>query len=418
MKKVLVVTYYWPPAGGPGVQRVLKFCKYFSAFGWEPIVLTVQNGEYPSIDSTLLSESKMLKVYKSNTIEPFTLYKKTFNKKSVPTFALDHGSKSKMEGMAQWIRTNCFIPDARKGWIPFAVRLGKKIMAREKCDLLFSSGPPHSLHFIAKKLKEKFHVPWVADFRDPWTDLFHLEGHKRLKTAQNLDKKKEESILSSADIITTVSSSLYDLFKQKREELRVEIITNGYDEDDYTDVSKTNGINNKILISYIGGMAKSQIPYSFFKALKSITNKGFDAILRFSGNVHPDVMSEISNLGLQNQTEFEGYVNHETAIRNMVNSDFLLLVIPNASNNRGIITGKIFEYLRSKTTIICIGPADCDAAKIIHDTHSGFIFDYDDSNGISELIMSPKPVTSVDFHKYSRKSLANQLCSIFSELTP
>ncbi len=417
MKKVLVVTYYWPPAGGPGVQRILKFCKYFSAFGWEPIVLTVQNGEYPSIDSTLLSESKMLKVYKSNTIEPFTLFKKIFNKKSVPTFALDHNSKNKMEGMAQWIRINCFIPDARKGWIPFAVRLGKKIMAREKCDLLFSSGPPHSLHFIAKKLKENFNVPWVADFRDPWTEFFHLEGKKRLETVQNLDKKKEESILASADIITTVSSSLQDLFRQKKEGLKVEVITNGYDEEDFTEVFKTSGFQNKTLISYIGGMAKSQIPYSFFKALKLITSRGFDAILRFSGKIHQDAITEINNLSLQKQIECEGYVGHNTAIRNMVNSDFLLLVIPNTNNNRGIITGKIFEYIRSETTIICIGPANSDAAKIIRDTHSGFIFDYDDSNGISELIMSPKSVTSVDFDKYSRKNLANQLCSIFSDLT-
>ena len=164
-------------------------------------------------------------------------------------------------------------------------------------------------------------------------------------------------------------------------------------------------------------MAKSQIPYSFFKALKLITSRGFDAILRFSGKIHQDAITEINNLSLQKQIECEGYVGHNTAIRNMVNSDFLLLVIPNTNNNRGIITGKIFEYIRSETTIICIGPANSDAAKIIRDTHSGFIFDYDDSNGISELIMSPKSVTSVDFDKYSRKNLANQLCSIFSDLT-
>jgi len=416
MKKVLVVTYYWPPAGGPGVQRVLKFCKYFPEFGWDPVILTVQNGEYPNLDFTLLQESVKMNVYKTFSLNPFLLYKIISRKKNVPTFALDYDSEKGFSKISQWIRLNCFIPDARKGWVPFAVRMGKKILNQENIDLIFSSGPPHSLHFIAKNLKKQYNIPWIADFRDPWTELFHLEGHNRLKFIQKNDRKKEKRIISSADIITTVSSNLHDLFIQKQKNKRVKIITNGYDETDFTGISKKDINNNKIVISYIGGMSKSQIPESFFKAILKLKKENINILLRFSGNIHPDAISIIENLGISNQVKYDGYVSHKDAIQAMVESKFLLLVIPNTTNNNGIVTGKIFEYIRSYTPIICIAPHDSDAANIIRDTKSGQIFDYHDTNGIVNFILAPQECIFYNIQKFNRKQLTGKLCTIFTEL--
>jgi glycosyltransferase involved in cell wall biosynthesis len=416
MKKVLVVTYYWPPAGGPGVQRVLKFCKYFPEFGWDPVVLTVRNGEYPNLDPTLLEEAENINVYKSISFNPFLLYKILTRKKSVPTFSLDHDSTRGFSRIPQWIRLNCFIPDARKGWVPFAVRMGKKILKKENIDLIFSSGPPHSLHFIANKLKEKYGIPWIADFRDPWTDLFHLEGHNRLSMVQENDRKKEEKILSSADMITTVSSSLKNLLIQKQMSKRIEMVNNGYDENDFTEIPKKQINNDKIVISYIGGMAKSQIPESFFKAISILKNKNVNVRLRFSGNLHPDAGTIIENLGINDLVKYGGYVSHQDAIQSMVESSFVLLVIPDTANNNGIITGKLYEYLRSYTPIICIAPHNSDAANIIRDTQSGIIFDYTETNGLVDFILNPQDYPFHNIQKYNRKHLTGQLCSLFSDL--
>ncbi len=416
MKKVLVVTYYWPPAGGPGVQRVLKFCKYFPEFGWEPVILTVQNGEYPNMDTTLLEESEKMNVYKSISLHPFMFYKVLSRQKSIPTFTLDQDSSNSFSKFSQWIRLNCFIPDARKGWIPFAVPMGKKIIKKENIDLIFSSGPPHSLHFIAKKLKEKYDIPWIADFRDPWTDLFHLEGHSRHKIAQENDRKKEEIILSSAEMITTVSSSLRDLILYKQIKNKVEVIANGYDEQDFNGISKKEKNNDKIIISYIGGMAKSQVPESFLNAICILKKKNVNVTLRFSGDVHPDAKTIIENLGIKDQVKYYGYVSHKVAIQTMVKSTYLLLVIPDTANNNGIVTGKIFEYLRSFTPIICIAPHNSDAANIIRDTQSGQIFDYDDSDKIVDFILTSENFSFQNIQKYNRKHLTGQLCNLFSEL--
>ena len=191
MKKVLIITYYWPPSGGPSVQRVLKFAKYLPIFGWEPIILTLVNQEFPEIDLSLKSDLKTeLKVYRTKTIEPFSLYKKFLKKEKlekIPTFVLnDSESKSKKEKFANWVRTNIFIPDARMGWYPFGVRKGIEIVKKEKIDLIFSSSPPHSLQLIAKTISKKTHSKWVADFRDPWINAFWQSGSKKSKISSKI----------------------------------------------------------------------------------------------------------------------------------------------------------------------------------------------------------------------------------------
>ena len=414
----MVVTYYWPPSGGPGVQRILKFCKYLPEFGWEPIVLTVKNGDYPNLDYSLEQEVEDLniRVIKTKTFELFNLYKLIVGKKSLPSFELNQSKKGFLSIISRWLRINCFIPDARKGWIPYGVTAGRDLLTKENIKLIFSSGPPHSLHFIAKKLKEESKIPWVADFRDPWTDLFYLEGYNRLKYSEAADLRKEMQILSSADIITTVSPSIHILLMGKNLRNNVEIITNGYDENDFLGIESKDYTKNSLIISYVGSMAKSQIPKSFFMAMCELKKKNIPIKIQFIGNVHPEAVLLIEKLEITDQINFIGYVSHNEAIKYMSASNYLLLVVPNTSNNKGIITGKVFEYLRSKSPVICIAPTDSDVAKIIHETQGGFIFNYDDSKGIVDLILDPKNIYSKNIYKYDRKELTGQLCQLFSNL--
>ena len=214
MKKVLIITYYWPPAGGPGVQRVLKFAKYLPEFGWEPYILTVKYGEYYAIDDKLLDEiPENLQVYKTSAFEPYNLYRKVLGKskdKSLPVYILNTSKKdSLLERISKWIRVNLFIPDPRMFWLPFAASKGEKIIKEKNIDLIFTSSPPHTVQLIGKRLSKITGKPWVADFRDPWTKAFWFSEIKRTSFSAKINKSMEKGVLDSADALTFISDSLF-----------------------------------------------------------------------------------------------------------------------------------------------------------------------------------------------------------------
>ena len=414
MKKVLVITYYWPPSGGPGVQRILKFCKYLPHFGWEPIVLTVENGEYPNIDHSLLDEveSLKIKVFKTKTIEPFGIFKFFTNKKSLPTFELNKDKKSIFNNLASWIRMNLFIPDARIGWLPFAIKSAKKIVLNNKVDLVFSSGPPHSLHFIGHRLKRDLSIPWVADFRDPWVDLFYYSEHKRLKISKKLDIIMEREILSKADKIVTATNGLKILLKNKIKK-NISVVYNGFDDDDFIGLNKKNIHNGKIIISYVGTIARSQIPHIFFQAVKKMNDSGANVFIHFVGDVDPSLIRVIDDYGLRKHVETIGYLPHNESIKKMLNSNFLLLIIPKTPDNKLIVTGKLFEYIRTGIPIIGIGPSEGDASQILEQTNSGRMFDYSDSLPIINFIKENKKSNGFNIEYYSREAQTQILAEEF-----
>jgi len=419
LKKVLVITYYWPPSGGPGVQRVLKFCKYLPEFGWEPIVLTVKDGEYPNIDLSLEKEAESLgiRVMRTKTSEPFALYKWMTGKKSMPSYELNKTKSGNFTKLSKWVRMNYFIPDARKGWIPFGVHAGRELLKNEKIDIIFSSGPPHSLHFIAKKLKEEFNIPWVADFRDPWTDLFYYDGHERSARALKKDAEMEKVILSSADTVTTTSEGITELLEKKSTN-NYHTIYNGYDEDDFKKIQEkpTNG-EKSIVITHVGSMAKSQVPRTFFKVISDLKKDGFNLSLKFIGDLHQTAVNTIREFDLESVIDHKGYLTHSNAVKHMVNSDFLLLIIPKTKKNSSIIPGKVFEYIRSNTPIILIGPKGSEASKIIHQTMKGKSFEYSDESGIAKYLQSPQKCdvySRIEF--LSRKHLTKQLSDIIDSI--
>ena len=294
---------------------------------------------------------------------------------------------------------NLFIPDARIGWLPFAIKSGKKIILDNRVDLVFSSGPPHSLHFIAHRLKRDLSIPWVADFRDPWVDLFYYSDHKRLKISKKLDKIMEKEILTKADKIITATNGLKILLKNKIQK-NISVVYNGFDDDDFIGLNKKNNHNEKIIVSYVGTVARSQIPHTFFKSVKEMNDSGVNVFIRFVGDIDSFLIKVIDDYGLNKHVEIIGYLPHRQSIKKMLNSNFLLLIIPKTPDNKLIVTGKLFEYIRTGIPIIGIGPSKGDASQILEKTDSGKMFDYSDSLPIINFIKENKKSNGFNIEYY------------------
>lgn len=411
LRKILIITYYWPPSGGPGVQRVLKFCKYLNNADWKPIILTVKNGDFPVFDQTLEKDVLGYKIYRSKSYSFHKIFNSLNKKNTTPTFQLSSAKKDDfLIKLSRWIRLNMVIPDGRVGWYFDSINVGKKIFGENKIDAIFSSAPPYTTHLIAKKLALSNNLPWIADFRDPWTDRFYNYENKRWWITSMLDKVLENLVTNSAQKCVTVSKEISRSFLRD-----FKVIHNGYDDEDFLNVYPDKDKEN-VVIRYLGTMTKSQNPKNFFDVISKLNYNKYKYKVELIGNIHPDVKDYIQNQGFEKFVEFISYVNHSEAIQKMVNSHFLLLVIPNTTKNKGIVTGKLFEYIRSMSKIIMIGPLDSDAAEIINNTSSGKCFDYDNSTDIVQYLESGKYPETIKFEKYSRKNLTSKLVEILEKM--
>lgn len=416
-KKVLIITYYWPPAGGPGVQRSLKFAKYLRDYGWEPIILTVNNGEYPATDYSLEKEiPEGIKIYKTKTIEPFNIYKKISGKKNIDTYVLSNKEGGLFSKVSKWIRLNIFIPDGRIGWLPFAVKTGKKIIKENNIDVIFTTSPPHSTHLIGNKLAKKTGLTWVSDFRDPWNDLVVLQSQKILSATRRINERLERKVLKNSDAVITVSDSIRDDLKIKANKEEVFTILNGHDN---SNIIPLEDINNEIFtITYAGVLSETRIPYPLLYALKGINN----VKLQIIGNICEKLTSLIKELGIENKVSHLPYMSKKELNKYYNNSNAFLFVIDNVPNNKGVVTGKLFDYMSFKRPIIGIGPLDGDACKIINSSNCGEMFDYKDNENIKSLIenlISTSNTRKFSFEgieKYSRKGQTKELVDIFNSL--
>ncbi|GBD92221.1 glycosyl transferases group 1 [bacterium BMS3Abin04] len=426
MKKVLIITYYWPPAGGAGVQRALKFVKYLPQFGWQPIVLTVQNPDSPVEDKSLAADiPNECKVYKTKSLEPFEIYKKFIgkskNKKIPADVLLKKENASIKEKLAQWIRINLFIPDAKIGWKYFAVKEGINIVNKENIDIIFSTSPPQTAGLIARSIAEKTNKKWIADFRDPWMEIVYYQNIKRSAFTKFFDAKLEEKVLSSADGIVSISKGLIDLLKTKANN-KFCLIPNGYDESDFEEIQQEK--NAEFTIAYTGSMSDNRVPYPLLQALKRIIyNDGIkDIKLRIVGRATPRLTGLINKEGLGNYFIFTSFLPHKESTKILQGSDALLLVIDDVPDNEGFLTGKIFEYLGCKKPVFAIGPVNGDANKILQETNSGEMVDYKDNEGayrlLKQLYEDWKTNTSrftFKVEQFSRKNLTKKLVQVFEE---
>jgi len=418
--KVLIITYYWPPAGGSGVQRWLKFVKYLQGFNIQPIVYTISNPRYPTIDDSLLNEiPENIEVLKHPIWEPTDLlfWKRELQQEG----GISNASKN---SFLSFIRGNFFIPDPKLFWIKPSVKYLQSYLNKNDVDVIISTGPPHSMHLIAEKLHQKNDVKWLADFRDPWSDIYYNKDFKELSFVKNRNKKLEKSVLKKADCVLTVSNALKKEFSKYAN--RVEVVTNGFD-DDFLEPSKVL-LDEKFTISYIGLLPKQSNPENLFRVLQLLCSqhKDFekDLQLNFIGDISDVVKTAVCNNKLKENTRFIDYVDHTKAIEYQQKAQVLLLLIPNVKKCKGILTGKLFEYLSAKRPILAIGPEDGDLADVIEDTNAGIIVDFDNDDKLSSEILKlyhqykkgNLEVDSKNTNKYHRKELTKKVAFIINSL--
>lgn len=430
MKKVLVISYYWPPAGGSGVQRPLKFVKYLPEMGWEPIVYTPSNGEVPDKDLSLMKDvSPNLQVITQPIFEPYTLYKlftgKSLKEKINPNFFTQkkEGFKDKA---AIWIRSNFFIPDARMWWIKPSITYLEKYIKENKIDAIISTGPPHSMHLIALGLKKKLNIPWLADFRDPWTNIDFFKELTLTSWAEKKHKSLEKEVLTTADKVVCVGKT----WGEELEVLcnrKVDIINNGFDPDDF-DLKEAIPLDAKFSIVHLGMFSKGRNHEVFWKALAELCaeDESFknDLQLKFYGKLDVSAKEYMLKYQLEAQTEFFEYVPHNEIVKVQFSSRVLYLSVNNTPNVKGIMTGKIFEYLAVKRPILCIGLEEGDAAEVLKNTGVGLISGFEDLEKLKANIRilyqqykkGEDQVSGAQIEQYSRKTQTAQLAELLNNI--
>lgn len=434
-KKILIITYYWPPAGGPGVQRWLKFAKYLPDFGWKPIIYTPENPSYPLLDESLLKDvPEHLEIVKTKIWEPYQLAEK-LNKsnKKFKAGQFDVGKNQSWKSkLSIWVRGNFFIPDARVFWVKPSVQFLEKYLQENKIDVVVTSGPPHSLHLIGLDLKKKLpNLKWIADFRDPWTEISYYKHLKLTKSSDQKHRQLESAVFKNADI--TLATSYTDAENFRKNGANAVCITNGFDEDvkmlnreDVKPSFEAQQLNNstQFTLSYIGVLEQLRNPNNLWKALDELVKTNSDFAekfsLKFAGRIDDKILHEIESSGLKKHISNLGYLSHDKAIEEMAKSSLLLITnFPNESS-KGIIPGKIFEYLATGKQIISFGPDDADVSKILMETKAGKHFGYNDSESIKRFILEKFELwkngnlsdNTQNIEQFSRKNLTGKLAEI------
>ena len=424
MKKLLVIVYYWPPCGGVGVQRWLRFIKYLPQHGWETTVLTTQNGDFPAIDESLLkSIPKSIKVIRTKTPTFSRMYKRFSRSResNVPYGSLETNSTDPLfRKISIWIRLNLVIPDARKIWNKFAYQSAKKELLTDKYDVVITTGPPHSTHLIGLKLKKKYNINWIADFRDPWTQMGYLKNVKRLKATSYFDRLLENKVVKTCDALLAASQKIISDLNCSPD--KIHLITNGFDPQDYKGIKKEK-IDDNFNLNYFGTLPPESNPISVLEAVIQLNKKGItDIKMNFWGNLSEEVIEQINKLDDIGIVKFHQHTGHQKAIELMYNSSMLLLMINNVKNNEGIITAKIFEYMGSGVTILGVGPTESEPAIILQETGSGKMFQYNKVDEIAdhiENVYKPwkkgKETGPKDIKKYSCVNLTKELNTILDK---
>ncbi|MCK5443766.1 MAG: glycosyltransferase family 4 protein [Maribacter sp.] len=422
MQKVLIITYYWPPAGGPGVQRWLKFVKYLPDFGITPVLYIPENPNYPIVDESFVNEvPKGITIYKHPVREPYGLARMFSGKKAkrISSGIIQTENQSLIEKVMLWIRGNFFIPDARKNWVKPSVKFISGILENQNIDTIITTGPPHSVHLIGYHLKQQTGIQWIADFRDPWTSIGYHTKLKLTIKSQQKHKRLEHLVLNTADKIVVTSKTTKKEF-QGITDKSISVITNGYDSNHKGSVS----LDSKFTISHIGSLLSGRNPENLWKVLAELIleNEQFarNFKLQLAGVVSDDVLHSIYASGLKDNMELIGYVSHKEALKIQQESQVLLLVEINSKETTGILPGKLYEYMAARRPILAVGPSDWDANAIIAETKSGAFFDYFSETHLKNVILewfddfqnNSLNTDSTGLEKYSRRELTGELSKL------
>ena len=422
MHKVLIITYYWPPAGGPGVQRWLKFVTYLREFGVDPVVYIPQNPYYVLRDPSLLQEVPAgITVLSRKIWEPYAWASRISGKKTkrISSGVIHSKDQSFLEKAMLWVRGNCFIPDARISWVRPSVKFLSEYLKKENINTIITTGPPHSVHLIGLHLKESLHVRWVADFRDPWTSIGYHSKLKLSKASRRKHKNLEKQVLSTADQIIVTSATTQKEFNEITD-TPVSVITNGYD----GDYKGSPGLDDKFTLSHIGSLLSGRNPEVLWQVLGELLreNKKFREAFRlqFIGVVSKEVLSGVEKHGIMEHTRVVGYVDHARAVEFQHRAQVLLLVEIDSEETKGIIPGKLFEYLAARRPVIAVGPEGWEAGDILKQANAGAAFDYHSRAVLKEVILDyfkqyengGLTVDSRNLEQYSRRSLTAKLAEL------
>ncbi|OGU47284.1 MAG: hypothetical protein A3H45_12535 [Ignavibacteria bacterium RIFCSPLOWO2_02_FULL_55_14] len=435
MKKVLVVSYYFPPSGGPGVQRVLKFVKYLPQFGWQPVVLTVQNGDFPARDESLLNEIPAdIRVHRTKIFEPYRVYR--FLTRKPPDSAVDvenipqvEKKRSIMERFAGLVRETFFIPDARIGWFPYAVPEAMQIVRNEGIDAVYTSSPPYTTALIGLELHRRTKLPWIAGFRDPWIGF--LSSPERWALPRAVDMYLEKTVYQEADLVECAWAGILEDFRRKYPEgnaLKAVHLPNGFDSADYPAAAPRN--NDRFTVTYTGSMYGKRNPATFLRSVEELVAEGaVDANkirLSFVGRFGAEVKEMINRSTIRPSVERLDYVAHAESIRRLTESDLLLLIVDESKDSREIVPGKVFEYLGARKPILALTDVDGAVARLIAETSSGRAVNNQDVPSIKAAFVecyrnylyhtSSIQPNEEEVRKYERREVTRRLAELLDYL--
>ncbi|MFM9943675.1 MAG: glycosyltransferase family 4 protein [Bacteroidia bacterium] len=443
-KRILILTYYWPPSGGGGVQRWMYFAMYLKRLGYKPTVITVHpdKASYPLIDKSQLEMVKDIETIYTNTLEPLKFYsflKSGKTNKEIPYGNLGENSGGVFSKAMAFVRSNFFVPDARKGWVSYAKKAAEKIIKPETSiftdkkngtelivttfnyDWVITTGPPHSTHLAGLFLSKKFNIKWLADFRDPWSEIYFLQNTYRFNFAKQKDEELESLVLNSADIVTTVGPGMADLLRKKmKNPEKLHILYNGYDKEMFEGIEKRSTKNNQFIISHIGLLGDTQRLDSFIEALKKVDIDKSKILLHLAGSVHPVHLEKLKTDLPDVHLIHKGFLPRKDALTLMKNSDLLLLCPPMVGQTRLIVSTKTMEYLAAGVPILGIGDEQSDAATLVKQQGISGFYDPEDLEGISRFISESfqnwklDNISKNDFNPepYSRLAVTDKLAEI------
>ena len=435
LKKVLIISYYFPPSGGPGVQRVLKFVKYLPSFGWQPVVLTVNEGDYPARDESLLSEiPDHARVYRTKIFEPYRLYRRLTGKPpdapvDVENIPLSGKKRPLPERLAEFIRATFFIPDARIGWFPYAIAEGMEIIKREGIQAIYSSSPPYTTAVVARRLSRGAHIPWIAGFRDPWTGFLSTPNRWFLPAA--IDRAIEHSVLSKATIVEGAWQGILKDIVRKYPDIdcqKLFFLPDGFDREDYPAVEPQ--VHERFTVTYTGSMYGKRNPKTFLQAVEELVHDGqVDAgkiRLNFVGRFGSDIHEMVHTSAIRGAIRIAPYLPHGESIRELLLSDALLLIVDETEGSNEIVPGKVFEYIGANRPIIALAPEGAVTA-LMKETRAGLVAHNQDVAAIKRAFLEcylnfnyHKPALEQNkeaVRKYERKEITRHLAALLDNVT-
>ena len=436
MKRVLIISYYWPPTGGSGVQRWVKFAKYLPSEGWQPVIYTPENPEQLAIDESLLEEiPSEVEVIKTHITEPYEVYKKLLrksghSKEAVEVNPVNAQNKSFLQKVAMWVRGNFFRPDPRCLWIKPSVKFLKKYLEEHPVDLIVSTGPPQSMHLIGRLLALETGLPWVADFRDPWTKIFYFKHLSMTRGTERCHKKMEKKVLDDASVVVAVSPLVQQEF-QAMTQTPVELITNGFDECDFSEekcYEAEGGADKEFCITHTGLFAADGNPTMLWEVLgeKCKSDEMFRKALKIKliGKTDDSILAALREAGLQDAVEDMGYQPHTEAVVQQRRASLLILPLRKEPEYKAVLPGKLFEYLASWRPVLGIGQPDGAMSMILNTTKTGVVFDWEDKTSIARYIdfcwkkhlAGELTVEDADISQFTRRNLTHRMAQLFNDL--